>query len=51
MLQKTRKTTAKMRGLCEERSEIGRVGRKGEKRPTTGKKLMETNHKISRKSE
>ena len=31
-LQKTRKTTAKMGGLCEERSEKGRGGRKVERK-------------------
>ena len=36
-LQKTRKTTAKMGGLCENRSKKGRGGRKVEKkRPATG---------------
>ena len=35
-LHKTRKTTAKMGGLCEERSKKGRGGRKVEKMPTTG---------------
>ena len=35
--QKTRKTTAKMGGLCEERSfESQRRKKSGEKRPTTG---------------
>ena len=32
LLQKTRKTTAKMGGLCEERSEKGRGGRKMERK-------------------
>ena len=32
MFQKTRKTTAKLGGLCEERSEKGRGGRKVERK-------------------
>ena len=48
-LQKTRKTTAKMGGMCEERSEKGRgrkVERKGQQQGP-----METNHESSRTSE
>ena len=44
-LQKTRKSTAKMGGLCEERSEQGRGGRKCQQGP------IETNYKSSRTAE
>ena len=48
--QKTGKTTAKMGGLCEERSEKGRGGRKMERK---GKQQgpMEANHESSRTSQ
>ena len=47
--RKTRKTTAKMGGLCEERSEKGRVGRKMERK---GKQQgpTESNHESIRTS-
>ena len=45
-LQKTRKNTAKMGGLCEERSEKGRGGRKVE-RNGQQQGPMETNYKSS----
>ena len=46
-LQKTRKTTAKMGGLCEERSEKGRGGRKVERKGQQ-QGPMETSDKSSR---
>ena len=49
-LQKTRKTTAKMGGLCEERSEKGRGGRKVERKGQR-KGPMERNYKSSRTAE
>ena len=49
-LQKTRKTTAKMGGLCEERPEKGRGGRKVERKGQQ-QGPMETNYKSSRTSE
>ena len=49
-LQKTRKATAKMGGLCEERSEKGKGGRKVERR-SQQQGPMETKHKSSRTSE
>ena len=49
-LQKTRKTTAKMAGLCEERSEKGRGGRKMERKGQQPGP-MGANYKRSRTSE
>ena len=49
-LQKTRKTTAKMGGLCEERFEKGRGGRKVERKGQQ-QRPMEANYKSSRTSE
>ena len=49
-LQKTRKATAKMGELCEERSEKGRGGRKVERKGQQ-QGPMETKHKSSRTSE
>ena len=49
-LQKTRKATDKMGGLCEERSEKGRGGRKVERKDEQ-QGPMETKHKSSRSSE
>ena len=48
--RKTRKTTAKMGGLCEERSEKSRGGRKVERKGQQ-QGPMETNYKSSRTSE
>ena len=48
--KKTRKTTAKMGGLCEERFEKGRGGRKVERKGQQ-QGPMETNYKSSRTSE
>ena len=48
--QKTRKTTAKMEGLCEERPEKGRGGRKVQSKGQQ-QGPMETNHKRSSTSE
>ena len=45
-----RKTTAKMGGLCEERPEKGRGGRKVQSKGQQ-QGPMETNHKRSRTSE
>ena len=47
--QKTRKTTTKMGGLCEEISEKGRGGRKVERKGQQ-QGPMETNYKCSRTS-
>ena len=49
-LQKTRMATAKVEGLCEERSEKGRGGRKLERKDQQ-QGPMETKHKSSRTSE
>ena len=49
-LQTTRKTTAKMGGLCEERSKKGRGGRKVERKGQQ-QGAMETNYESSRTSE
>ena len=48
--QKTRKTTAKMGGLCEERPEKGRGGRKMERKGQQ-QGPMEANHESSRTSQ
>ena len=48
--QETGNTTAKMGGLCEERSEKGRGGRKMERKDQQ-QGPMETNHENSRSSQ
>ena len=49
-LQKTRKIAAKMGGLCDERSEKGRGGRKVERKGQQ-QRPMEANYKRSHTSE
>ena len=49
-LQKTRKTTAKMGGLCEERYKKGRGGRKVERKGQQ-QRAMEANHESSHTAE